>query len=380
MSTSFLSSPFSFLHTLLLLPHTLLTQLLSWLALRIVLPLTLLLSLAYTSGLLYDRLLPAWAEWHATHVLNGTPVTVGRLTLVDLLHGRLAARNVVIHAPCVASGESWEAPIVCRMEEVYVEWVNLWQWIWCWIWFLGEELPLELRKVELRNVQIFVERKQGRYNFLWLDPHWVAGTSTSHGATSKGEVKNGGTNSTAGTSTTANTTDTTTTTTTSTTTEEASTCTTTTTTPTNVSARQILDDLLDAVGRATRDGTPNPVLQHVQHRWRTTLPVLPAVLPQSIAATTARFQRASTAADIVRGRVEHLRVTQVHLFVPDAERPWRVPVFEWKQPADMPYDENLETVWDAIVKRFVAEVATTNVGRFWQTAMHEMAEVLREEE
>jgi hypothetical protein len=127
--------------------------------------LSLFLSLAYSCGWIH-RLMWHLAEAELRKALNGTPVTIGSLRM-DLMRGRLWASNVVIHSPRREQWK-WESPVLARVGRVYVE-TNL---VLCLLslWFLGEEQPLDVYTIHVSDIQVFVERKHNFFNFFLLDP------------------------------------------------------------------------------------------------------------------------------------------------------------------------------------------------------------------
>ena len=124
--------------------------------------------LAYAAGW-FHRFLRWTAEREATQLLNGCRVTVGSLH-TDLIKGRGWASNVVLHAPHQETWR-WEAPVLARVGNVYVE-CNLVQCL-LFLWFYREEIPVELYTVYCSDIQVFVERKHNIYNFFLLDPHVI---------------------------------------------------------------------------------------------------------------------------------------------------------------------------------------------------------------
>ena len=364
-------------------------RIITWIAVRL-LGVAFISSVAYATGLAH-RCLCILAEWHLSTLLNHTQVTIGCWTRIDIIRGVFAATNVVIHAPPTTNNndtttQSWKAPIVARMGRVYVE-MNAWQWISCFVLKGGDDsTPLDFYTVHLSDIQVFVERStSGTYNVLLLDPHLIVPPPTC--------------------------TDTTTTTTTTTETN------TTNKNTNNTTASVVLDDLLDAVGRAARAGTPDTLVSHYRQRlaeqqtvldWRTALQqsveLCVHALPSSLAsaATTTTLLQRKPGAPIVMGRVGLLRMEELRIFVPtttttttNSEQeeeqqllPLYVPSFVLK-PMELAAAANygsssssssfssLDDIWDVILKRLLAELATTQTGRLFQTAMHEMAQVLR---
>jgi hypothetical protein len=128
----------------------------------------LVLCVAYALGWGH-RLLWWLAEREASKLLNGTKVTIGSLS-VDVVHGRYAASNVIIHAPR-PDVYHWQAPIVARIGQVHVE-ANVVACV-ASLWLLWQEIPLELYTVHVQDIQVFVERQCSMYNFLLLDPHVI---------------------------------------------------------------------------------------------------------------------------------------------------------------------------------------------------------------
>jgi hypothetical protein len=135
--------------------------------------LSLMLCVAYALGWIH-RLVWWLAEREASKLLNGTKVTIGSLS-VDVLRGRYAATNVIVHAPR-PDVYHWQAPIVARIGQVHVE-ANV---VACLLslWLLWQEIPIELYTVHVQDVQVFVERQCNMYNFLLLDPHVIVNVPT----------------------------------------------------------------------------------------------------------------------------------------------------------------------------------------------------------
>ena len=80
--------------------------------------LALFLWIAYALGW-FHRFVRWIAEREATKLLNGTVVTLGSLQ-TNLIRGQAWASNVVIHAPHQEAWQ-WEAPVLARIGKVYVE-------------------------------------------------------------------------------------------------------------------------------------------------------------------------------------------------------------------------------------------------------------------
>lgn len=127
---------------------------------------SLLISIAFYCGWVH-RFLWYLMESEASKILNHTPVTVGGMR-VDILRGRLWASNVVLHAPRRAEWK-WQSPVLARVGKLYVE-CNL---VHCLLsmWFLWEEIPLEIYTLEVSDIQAFIERKHNLFNFYLMDPH-----------------------------------------------------------------------------------------------------------------------------------------------------------------------------------------------------------------
>lgn len=144
-----------------------LTRLLTY-ASQVLLIVSFLISAAYAFGWI-DRLIWYLAEKEVSKLMNGTPVTIGSLR-VDVIRGKVWASNVVFHSPRRKEWK-WESPVLARVGSLYVE-TNL---VHCILsdWLLGEELPLVLDTIIVSDIQAFVERKQNIFNFYLVDPHWV---------------------------------------------------------------------------------------------------------------------------------------------------------------------------------------------------------------
>jgi hypothetical protein len=130
--------------------------------------LSFLLSAAYSLGWIH-RFIWYRAEQEISKLLNDTPVTIGSLRL-DLIRGKIWASNVVLHSPR-RNEWKWESPLLGRVGKVYVE-SNLVQCILFDV-FLREKIPLELRTVQASDIQGFVERKQNVFNFFLLDKQMI---------------------------------------------------------------------------------------------------------------------------------------------------------------------------------------------------------------
>jgi hypothetical protein len=127
-----------------------------------------LLSAAYSLGWLH-RYIWYLAEKEISKLLNDTPVTIGSLRL-DLIRGKVWASNVVLHSPR-RNEWKWESPLLARIGTVYVE-SNLVHCILAEV-FLREKIPLELHTVSLSDIQGFVERKQNVFNFYLVDKQMI---------------------------------------------------------------------------------------------------------------------------------------------------------------------------------------------------------------
>jgi len=130
--------------------------------------LSFFLSIAYSCGWVH-RFLWYVLETEASKIINGTPVTVGSLQ-VDLIRGKAWMSNVVIHSPKRHLWK-WQSPIIARVGKVYVE-CNLVQCVF-YDWILREDLPVEVYRLHVSDMQCFVERRQQVFNFFLMDPHIV---------------------------------------------------------------------------------------------------------------------------------------------------------------------------------------------------------------
>lgn len=150
-----------------LLGFSLVTRLVEF-ACQCILVLTVLFAISYQLGW-FHRLLWFLLEKEARKALNETKVTVGSFD-VDLLRGKGWLSNVVIHSP-QRHVWRWESPLLARIGKVYVE-TNLVR-VLLSLFFLGEEPPLEIYTLHMQDIQVFMERKEQVFNIYLLDPHNV---------------------------------------------------------------------------------------------------------------------------------------------------------------------------------------------------------------
>jgi hypothetical protein len=100
-----------------------------------------------------------------SNAFNGAPVTIGSME-VDLLAGKLFVSNLVIHTP-MRQEWKWEAPLIARVGKLHVDFdfLSVIQRI-C----RKQQLFLDIYAVEISDVQVFVERQDNVFNFYLLDP------------------------------------------------------------------------------------------------------------------------------------------------------------------------------------------------------------------
>lgn len=388
-----------------------------WLVRRL-LAASLLLWIAYAAGW-FHRFLLWTAEREARRLLNGTAVTVGSLR-TDLPRGRGWATNVVVHAPRPPGASwRWEAPVLARVGRVYVE-ANLVRCLF-FLWFYLEEVPLELYTVHLQDIQVFVERRHNIYNFFLLDPHVILPDPVKDAAeeTDNEEPTTQNNASSAQPTTPDKQTDGTDAHHPDTGDEDAP--------PTpqqqhrpaeEEQAQQVVDDMLTAVRRAAQEGDNwhDALLAHYRHTLTDQLKALTqkkkSVAMQegvslirhvtaSITEKSASAQRAVLPARRelpgerpVYGRVGRVLLQDLRIFLRDSHT-WNKPIViqrvavrasEFCPPSQardggaaddalpalyQSLDVCLEVVW----KRVLAEMAKSNTGRFFQTAIGEAADV-----
>jgi hypothetical protein len=113
------------------------------------------------------RLLWFLVESKLSEIFNGADVTVGSLD-VNIVEGRMTATNAVLHTPHQKEW-NWEAPLIARVGRVYVEW-NMWG-VGYQLWWLGIDPPVtDIYTIHMRDIQVFVERKQHVFNLYLVDP------------------------------------------------------------------------------------------------------------------------------------------------------------------------------------------------------------------
>lgn len=113
-------------------------------------------------------------EQEASKILNGAQVTLGsfRLDWSQILQGKITlhASNVVLHTP-QRDVWQWESPLIARVGKASVECnapITIFH-----IVFLRKELPIEVYSVQVSDVQVFVERYDNVFNVYLLDPNVV---------------------------------------------------------------------------------------------------------------------------------------------------------------------------------------------------------------
>lgn len=129
-----------------------------------------LLSLSYYLGWI-ERFIWWKIEDEASKVLNRAKVTIGsfRLDFTDILQGKLTliGSNVIIHTPN-RDEWGWESPLVARIGNAKVE-CNAPITI-LHLALFKQELPIELYTLVLSDVQVFVERYESVINVYLMDP------------------------------------------------------------------------------------------------------------------------------------------------------------------------------------------------------------------
>jgi hypothetical protein len=119
-----------------------------------------------------------WIWWtlerEASKILNGAKVTLGSFQLdwSQILQGKITlhASNVVLHTP-QRDVWQWESPLIARVGKASVECnapITIFH-----IAFLRKELPIEVYSVQVSDVQVFVERYDNVFNVYLLDPNVV---------------------------------------------------------------------------------------------------------------------------------------------------------------------------------------------------------------
>jgi hypothetical protein len=160
------------------------------LCLRSFITLCFLLSLCYYLGWI-ER----WIWWkiedEASILLNRAKVTIGsfRLDFTEILQGKLTAHvsNVMLHTP-QRDEWGWESPLVARIGKAKVECnapITLFHLV-----FFKQDLPIELYTLVLSDIQVFVERYESVINVYLMDPCCVVpsppfpnGKTNEHSAT-----------------------------------------------------------------------------------------------------------------------------------------------------------------------------------------------------
>ena len=104
-------------------------------------------------------------ESELSKALNGAPVTIGSLE-VDLLAGKLFVSNLVIHTR-LRQEWKWEAPLIARIGKLHLEFdlLSILQ-----RFYRQQQLVLDIYALEISDVQVFVERQESVFNFFLLNP------------------------------------------------------------------------------------------------------------------------------------------------------------------------------------------------------------------
>ena len=107
-------------------------------------------------------------EHALSQALNGTPITIGSLE-VDLLGGKLFLSNLIIHTPLRREWR-WESPLIARIGKLHLDFdfLSIMQRL-----LRKQQLVLDIYSLEISDVQAFVERHEHVFNFYLLDPLMV---------------------------------------------------------------------------------------------------------------------------------------------------------------------------------------------------------------
>jgi hypothetical protein len=128
------------------------------------------LSLAHFFGWL-ERWIWWIIEREACKILNHSKVTIGgfQIDWSQILQGKITfnASNIILHTPKREEWQ-WESPLIARVGHASVE-VNAPVTLFHLV-VLRVELPIEVYTVQVSDVQVFVERRDHVFNVYLLDP------------------------------------------------------------------------------------------------------------------------------------------------------------------------------------------------------------------
>ena len=347
---------------------------------------TLAFSLGWTRRLLWFL-----AEQELRKILNGTPVTIGSVEF-DLLRGKAWFSNVIVHSPRKDVWQ-WESPILARIGKLHVETNLAWAIIREWIFF--DPIPLEVPLLHLSDVQAFVERRQNIFNFHLLDDkNIIPDPKIERKIQDKEDIP-------------------------SIAMEESWDL---PVDDSNPKTQQIVEDLVQAmfsVGKAAQEGDLQGVLAEHRHTLKSKLKELrgrnksEAVqegvkivqeVSKAVVETTQNVQQSVNPArkdavddePEVYARFGRVVIEDFRIFTRDhfgtKTSTWNKPIFLQRVivrasefcPSFSAFDERgfpalyqpMDKVIDILIKRILAEMAKTNSGRLFQTALGEMMDMM----
>jgi len=128
------------------------------------------LALAHVFGWI-ERYIWWSLEREASKILNGALVTLGsfRIDWSEILQGKITlhASNVVLHTPRREEWQ-WESPLIGRVGKAIVSCnapITIFHFV-----FFRQELPIEVYSVQAWDIQVFVERRDNIFNVYMCDP------------------------------------------------------------------------------------------------------------------------------------------------------------------------------------------------------------------
>ena len=361
--------------------------------------LSFFLTIAYAVGWIH-RFVWYSIEKEARKALNGTPVTLSSFQM-DLLRGRFFFQNVVVHAPQQEDWQ-WASPVLARIGKAYVE-INI-VTVLLSIWFLWEEPPLELYTIQLSDIQVFIERQHDVFNFLLLDPHNILPDPKDLVRTESADDDGGDAAAENGTED-------------ETTADESQVI-------TNDKAQTVVHDVMQAVtsfGRsAQKDSLHGALVKHrdqitshlkelqttkkshaMQHGVKLVQQVSQQVVEktQGVHHVVVPARQRLPQDKVVWARVGRLIVEDTRIFTQDHfqdSRSWNKPIVlsrvvvkpaEFSPPLGSAQDEHgwppvyqpLDKILDVVWKRLLADIAKSNTGRLFETALGELLDYWMED-
>jgi hypothetical protein len=386
---------FSTLPVLLLTVSTRLIESLSKTLVIVILFVTIIYSLGWL-----HRLLIWFLEREASKALNHIPVSIGGLEF-DLLRGKLWITNFMFHSP-KRDIWKWESPAVARIGALYVE-ANIISWLFAF-WILWEkDPPVDLITVKLSDVQVFIERKQQVFNFYLLDPLISIAHTGTYGdnETLTYDGAEHETDQTTGRATGP---------------LEQTSHDATATDDDHEKAQQLVDSMCRAIGRVAQQGSLQDaftesrlsITSHLKAFQQTTAAKSKSEAMQegvkivqqvgkSLVETTQGVQQVVLPARrehvknefTMRVRIGCLKFEQLRIFTRQ-HKSWNKPIYLPKvilRAAELCPSSNEYAVYQPVDKilecvrvKLLTEVAKTNSGRLFQTAMGEMLEYWKEQD